>query len=73
MNYKDRMTVYDKTGARVYYNKMARLWCALWLENGFECKVLFRNGKTVNEIIQEILRRRLTDYTFNREQVKQCA
>jgi hypothetical protein len=66
MNPKDRMTVYEKTGARVYYNKIARLWCALWLENGFECKVLFRNGESVESIVNEVTKRRLTAYTFNR-------
>ena len=61
----DRQKVYEKTGARVYYNRIAKLWCALWLENGFECKVLFRNGENVERICQEITDRRMTAYTFN--------
>ena len=64
MNPKNRQEVYEKTGARVYYNKIAKLWCALWLENGFECKVLFRNGERVESIVKEVLNRRLTAYTF---------
>ncbi len=58
MNHKDRQTVYENTGATVYYNKVDRIWCALWLGDGFEHKVLFRAGVAVEMIIDEVLKRK---------------
>ena len=66
MNEKEKTTVYEATGARVFYNKALRVWIALWLEHGHEHRVMFAKGAGTAAVIAAITEKRLTDYTFSK-------